>query len=277
VVVHLFGLPSRMDELLDVARRHDLRVLEDASHAHGASYHGRPIGTLADAAVFSMQTNKLCPAGEGGMFVTDDAELWEKVVRLGHYERVLGLESPNRRFAATGFGLKLRMSPLNAAVARCQLEHLPERNRVRNRNVVRLSQRLEALGVNTFLAPPDVERVYFEYLVRYDETTTGLPIGDLVNALVAEGAAVQRPRYPLLHQQPLFTEGHWAKVARLEATPQRPLPAYDPAALPRTTAGNGTLLKLPSFPRATDALLDQYALAFEKTLKHAATLPRSEP
>lgn len=277
VVVHLFGLPSRMEELLDVACRHDLRVLEDASHAHGASYHGRPIGTLADAAVFSMQTNKLCPAGEGGMFVTGDAELWEKVVRLGHYERVLGLQSANRRFAATGFGLKLRMSPLNAAVARVQLEHLPERNRVRNRNVIRLSQRLEDLGIRTFLAPPDVQRVYFEFLVRYDAAATGLPIGDLVNALVAEGACVQRPRYPLLHQQPLFTEGHWATIARLESASQRPLPTYDPAALPRTTAGNGTLLKLPSFPRATDALLDQYALAFEKSLKHADALPRTEP
>ncbi len=274
VVVHLFGLPSRMDELLDVARRHGLSVLEDASHAHGATYHGRPIGTLADAAVFSMQTNKLCPAGEGGMFVTDDAELAELVVRLGHYERVLGLQSPNRRFAATGFGLKLRMSPLNAAVAGVQLEHLPERNRQRNRNVIRLSRRLEDLGIQTFLAPPDVDRVYFEFLVRYDEAATGLPIGDLVDALVAEGANVQRPRYPLLHQQPLFTEGHWAKVARLDATP---LPTYDAAALPRTTAGNGTLLKLPSFPRATDALLDQYALAFEKTLRHAEALPRTAP
>jgi dTDP-4-amino-4,6-dideoxygalactose transaminase len=277
VVVHLFGLPSRMDELLDIARRHNLRVLEDASHAHGASYHGRPIGTLADAAVFSMQTNKLCPAGEGGMFVTDDAELWEKVVRLGHYERVLGLESPNRRFAATGFGLKLRMSPLNAAVAGVQLEHLPQRNSRRNRNIIHLSRRLEDLGFRTFLSPPDVERVYFEFLVSYDESATGLPIGDLVNALRAEGAHIERPRYPLLHQQPLFTEGHWAEVARLEATASRSLPTYEPTALPRTTAANGSLVKLPSFPQATDALLDQYADAFEKTLRHADTLPRTAP
>jgi len=277
VVVHLFGMPSRMDELLDIARRHDLRVLEDASHAHGARYHGRPIGTLADAAVFSMQTNKLCPAGEGGMFVTDDADLWEKVVRLGHYERVPGLKSPNRRFAATGFGLKLRMSPLNAAVARVQLSHLPRRNRRRNENVIGLSRRLEDLGLQTFLAPAEVERVYFEFLVRYDETAGGLPMSDFVQALTAEGALVERPRYPLLHQQPLFTEGHWAAVARLVATPERALPVYDPHALPRTEAANGSLLKLPSFPRATGPLLDQYALAFEKTLKHADTLPRSTP
>lgn len=275
VVVHLFGMPSRMDELMAVARRHGLRALEDASHAHGARYHERPIGTLADAAVFSMQTNKLCPAGEGGMLVTDDATLWEECVRLGHYERLLELQSPNRRFAGTGFGLKLRMSPLNAAVARCQLRHLDERNRRRNEATVYLSRKLETLGLQTFLAPDGVERVYFEFLIRYDDRKTGLPITDLVRALIAEGARVQHPRYPLLHQQPLFTEGHWARIARLEPTEDRPLPVYDPRALPRTTAGNGSLLKLPSFPQATAELLDQYALAFAKVLGHADTLPRA--
>ncbi len=276
IVVHLFGMPSRMDELLEIARGHDLRVLEDASHAHGARYHGRPIGTLGDAAVFSMQTNKLCPAGEGGMLVTDDAALWEHALRLGHYERLLDLDSPNRRFAATGFGLKLRISPLNAALARIQLRHLDERNKRRGENVIALSRRLEDLGIQTFLAPPDVQRVYFEYLVRYDETGIGLPIKDFVAAVRAEGALVERPRYPLLHQQPLFTEGHWARIARLTPGADRPLPTYDPMDLPRTTAGNGSLLKLPSFPRASAELLDQYAAAFEKTLRHADTLPRAK-
>lgn len=274
VVVHLFGMPSRMDELLDIAKRHNLKVLEDASHAHGATYHDKPIGTLGNAAVFSMQTNKLCPAGEGGMLVTNDAELWEKALLLGHYERVLDLQTPNRRFAATGFGLKLRISPLNAAVARVQLKHLQQRNQKRNENLVYLSQRLEALGIKTFLSPPNVQRVYFEYLVRYDAQRTSLPIADLVSALKAEGVIVERPRYPLLHQQPLFTEGHWAKIARLTPTPQRPLPRYDPQALPQTEADNGTMLKLPSFPSASTELLDQYAGAFEKVLAHADQIPR---
>jgi dTDP-4-amino-4,6-dideoxygalactose transaminase len=276
VVVHLFGMPSRMHELVDIARRRGLRVLEDASHAHGASYRGQPIGTLADAAVFSMQTNKLCPAGEGGMLVTDDETLWERAVRLGHYERLLELESPNRRFAATGFGLKLRMSPLNAAVARCQLRQLEERNRRRNEAVIHLSRKLEALGLQTFLAPEGVERVYFEFLVRYDERKTGLPIADLVRALTVERALVRHPRYPLLHQQPLFTEGHWARIARLKPAADQALRVYDPKALPRTEAGNGTLLKLPSFPQASTELLDQYAAAFEKVLGHADKLPRAQ-
>ncbi len=276
IVVHLFGMPSLMDELLEIARARGLKVLEDASHAHGALYHGRPIGTLGDAAVFSMQTNKLVPAGEGGMLVTNDAAVWEQAVRLGHYERLPALTSANRRFAATGFGLKLRLSPLNAAVARVQLRHLKERNRRRNDNIIRLSRRLAALGLDTFLAPPGVERVYFEFLVRYDEAANRLPIADLVRALHAEGADVQRPRYPLLHQQPLFVEGRWADVARLRGGPGE-LPVYDPRALPRTEAGNGSLLKLPSFPRADERLLDQYAMAFEKVLSQPDVLPRAGP
>jgi dTDP-4-amino-4,6-dideoxygalactose transaminase len=276
VVVHLFGMPSRMDELLEIARARGLRVLEDASHAHGASYHGRPIGTLGDAAVFSLQANKLVPSAEGGLFVTNDDDLHERVIRYGHYERLLPMEgSPNRRFAATGFGLKHRMSPLSAAVARVQLRHLAERNAERNRSCRALCERLERLGVETFLPPAGVERVYFELLVRCDEARLGAPAPVLARALRAEGALVQAPRYPLLHQQPVFTEGTWAAIARLEGTPaaQR---VYAKTDLPRTIAGNAQLLKLPSFPRASRALIDQYAEAFAKVIAHAAELPRTE-
>lgn len=274
IIVDLFGMPSKMDELLDIARKHDLKVLEDASHAHGAVYKGRKIGTLGDAAVFSMQANKLAPSSEGGMFLTGDKDLYEKVIRYGHYERLLPMKgSPNRRFAATGFGHKFRMSPLSAAFARSQFKRLEERNRRRNENCIRLSEQLERLGFQTFPAPEGVERVYFEFLIRYDETATGLPIGDLARALQAEGALVGAPRYPLLHQQPMFTEGVWASIARLEGT-GIPLRQYDPRDLPRTTAGNASLLKLPSFPQASAELIDQYAAAFEKVLAHAGDLPR---
>jgi len=275
IVVHLFGMPSRMDELTAVARRHNLRLLEDASHAHGAVYRGRRIGTLADAAVFSMQGNKLVPAGEGGMFVSDDDELCERVVRFGHYERLRTRQSPDRRFAATGFGYKFRMSPLNAAVARVQLRHLDERNARRNENIIDLSHELEQLGFQTHLAPTGVQRVYFEFLIRHDETATGVPIGALTEALRAEGADVQRPRYPLLHQQPLFTEGVWAALARLPIDAAEAMKRYDPAALPRTAAASGSLLKLPSFPSAERPLLDQYAEAFRKVMAHAAELPHA--
>ncbi|MCH7484960.1 MAG: DegT/DnrJ/EryC1/StrS family aminotransferase, partial [Chloroflexi bacterium] len=72
VVVHLWGMPSKMTELLQIAGRHDLRVLEDASHAPGAVWRGRKCGTLGDISVFSLQGSKLAPAGEGGIFLTDN-------------------------------------------------------------------------------------------------------------------------------------------------------------------------------------------------------------
>jgi dTDP-4-amino-4,6-dideoxygalactose transaminase len=276
VVVHLFGMPSKMKELRDVADRHGLKILEDASHAHGAMYHGAPIGTLGDAAVFSMQGNKLLPSGEGGMFLTDDQEMYEASLRLGHYERLLGLESMNKYFAATGFGFKFRMSPLSAAVARVQLKHLQERNAKRNANCIFLSKKLAQLGIEPFLAPEGVQRTYFEFLVRYDATATGLPIWDLAAALKAEGADVQAPRYPLLHQQPVFTHGVWAVIAQLSDDLDNDIRDYDKNDLPRTVAGNGSLLKLPAFPNADTPLLDQYAHAFAKVLAHADEIPRTE-
>jgi dTDP-4-amino-4,6-dideoxygalactose transaminase len=276
VIVHLFGMPSKINELLDIARRHNLRVLEDASHGHGATYHGSKIGTFGDIAVFSMQANKLVPSAEGGMMLTNDDELYEKVLRYGHYERLIPMkQSPNRRFAATGFGHKYRMSPLSAAVARVQFRHLEKRNARRNDNCIYLSQKLESLGIRTFLAPTGIERTYFEFLVSYDASQSGLPIGDLAKALQAEGAQVGAPRYPLLHQQPMFTDGRWATVARLEHAGIE-LPTYDPAALPRTIAGNASLLKLPGFPNADRNLLNQYAMAFEKVLGHADEIPREQ-
>ena len=276
VVVHLFGMPSKMDELVAVAKKHNLKILEDASHAHGATYKGKPIGSFGDVSIFSMQGNKLCPSGEGGILLCDDQDMLEAATRLGHYERLLNLESDNKYFAATGFGFKFRMAPMAAALAHSQLAKLKERNDVRNANCQHLSKKLEALGFDTFLPTHDVNRVYFEFLVRYNEDKTGLPINDLAKALQAEGALVSAPRYPLLHQQPVFTHNVWSKIARLPATKENPIHIYDPADSPNTTLGNGSLLKLPSFPSADEALLEQYAFAFEKVLTHAHDLPRTE-
>jgi perosamine synthetase len=282
IVTHLFGIPAKVQELRDVCDRHGLRLMEDASHAHGATYHDKPIGLLGDIAAFSLQVNKLLPSAEGGLLVSKDPELILNAARFGHYERLVPLKAidhPYARFAATGFGYKFRMSPLSAALARTQLRSLTARNAIRNANCVYLSKKLAKLGIQTFMSgDPGLEqtqRVYFEFLVRYDATAhDGVPTKAIAKALQAEGCQVSAPRYPLLHQQPVFTEGEWLKLARLEHDESARSRVYDPADLARTTAGNGTLIKLPSFPSADKALLDQYADAFEKVLAQARHLPR---
>ena len=270
VVVHLWGLPSKMTELQAIAAKHDLKIIEDASHAHGAKWRGKPCGALGDISVFSLQGDKLVPGGEGGVFFCDDEAYLERAMCMGDMMRMLELKTPAMRFAGTTFGIKTRIAPVSAAIARVQLRRLAKRNAKRNENLAYLSEALEALGFHTYLGPEHVERVYFEFLVRHDEAAVGLPLDVLIEALVAEGCEAERPRYPLLHQQPLFTEGTWQQIARLqEGVPVR---EYRPEDLPRTQHGNSLMFKLPSFPNAERELLDQHIAAFRKVVANAAAI-----
>lgn len=267
MVVHLWGLPSKMTELFQIAKEHSLKIIEDASHAHGAKWRGRPCGALGDISVFSLQGDKLSPGGEGGVFLCDEYDYFEKAACLGDITRIIELETPAQRFAATSFGIKTRIAPVSAAIARSQLRRLPENNRQRNDNLEYLSRALEKLGFHTFLPPAHIERVYFEYLIRYNPELIILPRDLLIAALQSEGCQVAVPRYPMLHQQPLFTEGAWKEIARLG--PEANLPEYDPNALPKTHSVNEALIKLPSFPNADREILNQYIHAFEKVIAGA--------
>ncbi len=266
VVVHLWGMPSKMTEIAAIAKKHHLKIIEDASHAQGAIWRGQACGTLGDIAVFSLQGGKLAPAGEGGIFLCRDEAYWERAVCLGDITRVIELKTAAQRFAATSFGIKTRIAPVSAAIARQQLARLEENNHRRNKNLMYLSTGLEALGIHTFLPPSHIQRVYFEYLVRPDFSAIGLSSKNLIAALQAEGCEVSLPRYPLLHQQPFFTEGAFLEVMRPHANTT--IPDYRAVSLPLTEEVNSHLLKLPSFPCASMALLDQYLYAFKKVLAH---------
>lgn len=272
VVVHLWGMPSKMTEILALAKQHGLKIIEDASHAQGATWRGRACGTLGDIGVFSLQGSKLAPAGEGGMLLCRDYGHWERAVCFGDITRIIELDTPARRFAATSFGIKTRIAPLSAAIARGQLRRLDANNRRRNANLEYLSAGLEPLGIHTFQPAPHLQRVYFEYLVRPDLAAIGLSMAQLLAALQAEGCAASAPRYPLLHQQPFFTEQAFRAVMR--PPPGAPVPDYAAVTLPVTETVNAELLKLPSFPSASTALLDQYLLAFRKVIAHAPAIAR---
>ena len=100
VIVHLWGMPSKLTSLLAVAEKHGLKVIEDASHAHGATWRGRPCGSFGDVSVFSLQGGKLAPAGEGGVLLTDDDGLRERALLLGDVTRIQKLDTAQRRFGA---------------------------------------------------------------------------------------------------------------------------------------------------------------------------------
>jgi dTDP-4-amino-4,6-dideoxygalactose transaminase len=164
------------------------------------------------------------------------------------------------------------MAALSAAVGRSQLARLDEHNAIRNDNCRRLEAGCSAAGLLAFTPPPESTRVYFEVLFRLADNCP-LDAAVFVAAMNAEGAHVSLPRYPLLHQQPLFTEGRWNDLARLPA----PLRHYDPLDLPQTTAMAGTLVRYPVFTRPALELVDAYITATARIMRHAPTIAALSP
>ena len=260
VIVHLWGMPAKMTELRQLAKDHNLKIIEDASHAHGAAWRDIPCGRLGDISVFSLQGDKLAPAGEGGILLTDDENYLERAMCLGDITRIIELNSPARRFAATSFGIKTRIAPISAAIARVQLSKLERNNRRRNANLERLSHALEELGFDCFLPPAHIRRVYFEFLIRPRDPK--VDVTAMIEALLLQGCQARCPRYPLLHQQPFFTEGHWARVGHI--APDRAQLIASADAFAKTAQENGRLLRLPSFPGEDNGIIDQYIEAFSR-------------
>ncbi len=208
-VVHQWGHPADMDAIMDVARRHRVPVIEDCSHAHGSKYKGRFCGTFGAVAAFSMHANKTIYAGEGGILVTGDPLVRDRATLLGHYRdrsRAEVTDPVLSLYAETGFGLKLRMSPFNAIVARHSLERFPAINRGRNRCVAYFAGRLAEIP---YLEMPDVagdvEIVWYRFKPIYKpEGLGGIPRAKLVAALRAEGCYVAAPPQLLLAGLPMY-------------------------------------------------------------------------
>lgn len=130
VVVHYLGHPADMDRIMDIARRHNVKVLEDVSHAQGGMYKGRMLGTIGDVGAMSLMSGKSLAIGEAGILITDDRKLYEHAVAFGSYERFSGdIESEDLKELA-GLplgGYKHRMHQLSSAVGRVQLKYYDER------------------------------------------------------------------------------------------------------------------------------------------------------
>lgn len=128
VVTHMWGHPCDMDAVISFCRTYHLALIEDCSHAHGASYGGRLVGTFGDAAAWSLQTQKLIAAGEGGIMLTAERAVYDKAQLLGHFNKRAQQEmdplGPFYKYATTGSGLKYRAHPLGIAFALGQLPYL---------------------------------------------------------------------------------------------------------------------------------------------------------
>ncbi|HNS31814.1 MAG TPA: DegT/DnrJ/EryC1/StrS family aminotransferase [bacterium] len=175
IPVHIQGLSADMDPILEIARKHNLFVIEDACQSHGATYKGRKAGTMGDVAAFSLNNFKNLSGGEGGFFVTNDENLLQK----GNLIRCFGDEvdevSHRRKYNASILGYMYRNQELPAAFARGQLKHLDEYNSIRIKNADYLTENLGKIpGVIPPHCPPECKHVYFMYNVRFDPKAAGV-------------------------------------------------------------------------------------------------------
>ena len=268
VPVHWFGLPCEMDHLCDWAKEKGLLVLEDASHSHGAKVKGKMTGLWGEMAAASLQQGKPLPAVEGGVGMYQSQEHYERATALGHYEACPRFPKGSKyaKYAGTGLGLKLRISPFAAVIALCQLKKLVQNNKMVVDQIRRMNERLVQLPGLFEQAPrPDMERVYYAVNTLFiDEAKAGMSRQACVGALQAEGVSISPYSYTLQHQLALYHEAEWWH--------HKPT---IPETLPGSDLANRTAMAIPCFTKPVPELVDQYVKAFEKVWAHRAELGKA--
>ena len=203
MVVHLWGQPAPMDEIMAVAKRHGLKVVEDCAQAYGPTYRDRKVGTFGDVACFSLQQSKHMTAGEGGIVATDDPDIYKRAVLFSNcgmpWLYQYGLEQPRAEPVAGvptrghfAFGHNYRMSELQGAVLVAQLAKLPEFSARRHRLVEIIETELRDVpGVELAHVYPHTRPNYWVYPVR---VPSGLGTSCEINYLEAEFQRMQQMR-----------------------------------------------------------------------------------
>jgi dTDP-4-amino-4,6-dideoxygalactose transaminase len=227
--VHLYGQPADMDGVMEVARRHGLKVVEDACQAHGARWRGRRVGSIGDAAAFSFYPAKNLGAyGDGGLVTTDDPDVAEHIGLLRNY-------GSREKYLHELLGANHRLDTLHAAVLRVKLRHLDAWNEARRRIAARYD---ELLGdaVITPVCRPEAEHVYHLYVIRH-------PDRDALRAFLDGRGITTGIHYPLpIHLQPAYRSlGH------------------APGAFPVTERLAGEILSLPMYPELDDEGVERVA------------------
>jgi len=198
--VHLFGQTAEMDPLRELAEERDLVVLEDACQAHGAEYHGRKAGNLGDTACFSFYPTKNMTTGEGGMVVTDDSTVADRV-------RLLRDHGQTAKYDHAIVGYNYRMTDVAAAVGLAQLPKLDAFVRRRRENAAQLTRALKDVEG---LTPPAegnwMLHSFYQYIVRV-ERSFPMTRDALVTALYDRGVGA-RASYPV----PVYRQRAIAKV-----------------------------------------------------------------
>lgn len=210
LVVHIFGQPADMDPILELARKHQIAVVEDCAQAPGALYKGRPVGTLGDCGVFSLNYHKHIHTGEGGVIVTNNDALAERLQLIrNHGEAAAEAKGVQDFYQLQGYNY--RMPEIEAAIGREQLRKLDRLNERRIELAARFTRRmLDFPGITPPRERPESRHVYYVHANRWNAQMNGISRNTFVKALSAElPSAVLRETAPLIgagYVRPLYLQ-----------------------------------------------------------------------
>ena len=206
IAVDIFGHPADMDEIMEIARERDLIVIEDAAQAPGAKYGGRWAGALGHMGVFSLNYHKAIHSGEGGVIVTDDDELADRLRLIRNHAEVV-VEKKGVRNLVNMVGYNYRMTEIEAAIAAEQLRKLEGLVVKRVEAADFLTARLSKLpGIRPPAVRDGVRHGYYLYSIRYDASVVGAPRDRFTDALRAEGVPIVNGYVKPIYLAPMYQE-----------------------------------------------------------------------
>jgi perosamine synthetase len=215
IVVHLFGNPAKMDEIMSIARKYNLKVIEDCAQAPMALYKGKPVGTIGDIGIFSLNYHKHIHTGEGGILTTNDEQIAERIYLIrNHGENIVEPKGVQDIFNTHGFNF--RMTEIEAAIGIEQLKKLPALVEERLENVKYFSNELKKIeGITTPFIELGSKHVFYLHALKFDKHIIGIDRNTFVEAVKAEiPSAILREDTPLmgsgyvrpLYLQPLYQQ-----------------------------------------------------------------------
>jgi dTDP-4-amino-4,6-dideoxygalactose transaminase len=228
IPVHLYGQPADMSPILEIARRHSLKVIEDAAQSHGARYHGMRTGSLGDAAAFSFYPGKnLGALGDGGAVTTSDAALAQRIRMLSNY-------GSQKKYVHEAAGFNARLDEVQAAFLRTKLVLLDDDNARRRTIADRYTRALVDCGLRLPVQATDVESVWHIYAIRH-------PYRDALQRVLSEKGVNTVVHYPT----PPHLQGAYRD------------PGFGEGAFPISERIHRETLSLPMSPVMTDAQVDK--------------------
>ncbi len=206
IPVHLFGHSCDMDEILEISKKYNLKVIEDCAQALDGEYKNKTLGTMGNCSIFSFQESKAIMTGEGGMLLTDDEEIASTARMVRNHGEVVLPSMKQRSYKTEFLGWGYRMTELEAAIGIAQIDKLDSLNTERIKLGAYLSNEINKIDGLKHVKYDHVKHVYWMFGFTFDEKIIGITRDRFCEALMAEGIPCFAGYVEPLHLNPIYTE-----------------------------------------------------------------------